>query len=405
MCQKIEDCLLSKIGFRIFLSVIFSVVVFALLLNFQILTGSKVNSVIQDTILRKIKETTNDDRRLDQFPFQNKQNDEERNITQSQKTKILVWIRKSRDEENSFYTEFSHRIRRLRRKECPILNECTFASNKNKFHRADAVVIVSDGYQRNLTNNRFFDEIENDNYYNDEVNLNGNNRYKYNKKIWSLLIQNPFDQRNKDTTVKIITEKFGISEINYFISYMPDADIPLLQYSLKRKISNQKNRVMKGTKIFSMRPFDYIDAEKRETIPAILSTIKTNNDTRGISKHLRIAYKRNNSMLAKLKTQRAYGANNGNGMNTLNNPIHSFSNYHELITNKSYLHTTFKKSKNQFVELRNKNITGLDEIFKKDITNIRRRRSDRTNESYHKRLAAVIMNECNTEGNREGMLC
>ena len=408
MCQKIEDCLLSKIGFRIFISVVFTIVIFALLLNFQILTGSKVNSVIEDTILKKIKETKKDDRRFNHFSFYNKQNREGQNFTLTEKTKILLWMKSSKVEENSFYSEFSHRVHRLRRNECPILNECIFASNKNKFHKADAVVIVGDGYQRNQTNDEFLASIEKDDYYFNRIHFNDNNNHKTKNKIWSLLIQDPFDQRNKEKLTQLIARKFGISEIKYLISYMPDADIPLIQFSLIRKMLKEKVIDLKGKEHLSTSPLASVRIDKLETAIPISSTFRTANVTRGKLKDTRNTYSQNNDYVSNSNTNTKYGINEIYQTNSSNFPIRSFGHYHEQLRNKNkeYEQSAYKNFKKQFIKSRKEKIIRHEMYSEQAISSTRRKRgrSDGTYASNNRRLAAIIMNECTTEGNREGML-
>ena len=407
MCQKIEDCLLSKIGFRIFISVVFTIVVFALLLNFQILTGSKVNSVIEDTLLKKIKETRKDDKRFNHFSFYNKQNREGQNSTLIEKTKILLWMKSSKIDEKSFYSEFSHRVHRLRRNECPILNECIFASNKNKFHKADAVVIVGDGYHRNQTNDEFIASTETDNYYFERIHFNSNNSNKTKTKIWSLLIQDPFDQRNKEKLIQLIASKFGISEIKYLISYMPDADIPLIQFSLIRKMLKEKIRDLKGKERLSTSPLAAVRIDKVETAIPISSTFQTENVTRGSLKDTRNTYSQNNDHASNSNRSTKYGIDDVYQTNTLSIPIHSFGHYYEQLRNQNreYEQSAYKKFKKKIIKSRKEKII-RHEMYSEAISSSRRKRgrSDGTYASNNRRLAAMIMNECTTEGNREGML-
>ena len=407
MCQKIEDCLLSKIGFRIFISVVFTIVVFALLLNFQILTGSKVNSVTEDTLLKKIKETRKDDRRFNHFSFYNKHNREGQNSTLTEKTKILLWMKSSKIDENSFYSEFSHRVHRLRRNECPILNKCIFASNKNKFHKADAVVIVGDGNQRNQTNDEFLASIKIDNDYFDGLHYNNNN-HKTKNKIWSLLIQDPFDQRNKEKLTQLIARKFGIREIKYLISYMPDADIPLIQFSLIRKMLKEKIRDLKGKERLSTSPLAAVRIDKVETAIPISSTSQTENVTRGSLKDERNTYSQNNDHASNSNRSTIYGNDDIYQTNTLSIPINSFGHYYEQLRNKNrkYEQSAYKKFKKQFIKSRKEKIIRHEMDSEQAISSTRRKRgrSDGTYASNNRRLAAMIMNECTTEGNREGML-
>ena len=408
MCQKIEDCLLSKIGFRIFISVVFTIVVFALLLNFQILTGSKVNSVIEDTLLKKIKETRKDDRRFNHFSLYNKQNHEGQNSTLTEKTKILLWMKSPKIDENSFYSEFSHRVHRLRRNECPILNECIFASNKNKFHKADAVVIVGDSYQRYQTNDEFLASIEKDKHYFDRIHFHDNNNHKTKNKIWSLLIQDPFEQRNKEKLTQLIARKFGISEIKYLISYMPDADIPLIQFSLIRKMLKGKISDLKAKERLSTSPLASVRIDKLETAIPISSTFQTKNVTRGSLKDTRNQYSQNNDHVSNSNASTKYGIDDIYQTNTLNIPIRSFGHYHEQLRNKNneYEQSVYNKFKKQFIKSRKEKIIRHEMYSEQAISSTQRKRgrSDGTYASNNRRLAAIIMNECTTEGNREGML-
>ena len=61
MCQKVEDCLLSKLGFRLFITVVFIIIVIVLSLNIQFLTRSNEN-IIGNELFSKIKELSKDQR-------------------------------------------------------------------------------------------------------------------------------------------------------------------------------------------------------------------------------------------------------------------------------------------------------------------------------------------------------
>ena len=66
------------------------------------------------------------------------------------------------------------------------------------------------------------------------------NKSKMKDKIWSLLLKNPLDQRQVGNASKFLIRRFGVEKFDYFISYLPNADIPLLRYNLSPKLLSQK---------------------------------------------------------------------------------------------------------------------------------------------------------------------
>ena len=407
MCQKIEDCLLSKIGFRIFISVVFSIVIIALLLNFQILTGSKVNSVIEENILRKIKDTRTDERSYDKISFDDKQAYQGKNFNRTEKTKILIWIEASKIEDQHFYTKFSHRVRRLRRYQCPILNECIFASNKNKLFRADAVVFVSNEFisTPNHTNDVFFDDIKKEAHHVDTLQFNRNKLLDMRSKNWALLINNPNDQRNKERTIHLMRKVFGITNVDYSISYMPDADIPLLQFRFDSIQSDYENTVLEGTSLLSPGENSLLDIKKRETtIEKLPNTAMSNTALKIRARHSGHESYWTDSQLSLPVAVTRYGAIN-HDMNSKNIAGHSIVHYDKQrrISNKRYARTTPKSFKNQFNTLQEKNYDAKGMILNGNISlRSKQRRSEGRDSINSRRLAAMIMNDCETEGNREG---
>ena len=412
MCQKIEDCLLSKIGFRIFLSVVFSMIVFAFILNFQILTGSKESSAIHDNILRKIKEIRKDDRTLHEFSFKNEQKEKAENLNLHEKTKILIWSTTLNTDENSdtsFYTEFSHRVRKLRRNECPILKECIFASNKNKLQKADAIVFINDGLGNNTTDEVYTTAARKEyNLLERLHNLSNNNKLNIKTKIWSLLIRNPFDQRNVKNTTELITKKFGISHINYFISYMPDADIPLLQFSLTRKVLDKANSTFIDNNEMSANQPTLAGIIKRESDFTKLTDTEVSNAKSSIRTQESInVVNMKDSLSSNPYKYTKYEDYNSIKRRAYAMPIYSiFNNSKEFRSSKGkkYDYTPYRKFKKQILHLNEKRAIRVEPSTEQGNISTRRKggKLNRRNVLNNKRLAAVIMNNCKTEGNREG---
>ena len=262
MCQKVEDCLLSKLGFRLFITVVFIIIVIVLSLNIQFLTRSNEN-IIENELFSKIKDLSKDQRGSSLFSSNQRHGTNEIAISNlNSKTKILIWMtnfEETEDTRSSFYAEFSHRIRRLRRNECPILNECSFASHKRKLHKADAVVILRTNNVSNMHNKlpshsrpkkKLLKGIQlriPENKFISDFSENGLDPSVAKLKVWLLLVQTPYDQRLIQNASQYLRKTFGVDEFDHHISYMPNSAIPLVRYKLS-KIGSDYNHDMNRNK-------------------------------------------------------------------------------------------------------------------------------------------------------------
>lgn len=428
MCQKIEDCLLSKIGFRIFISVVFVIIIIAFILNFQFLTSSKLTTDIENEVFRKIKDLPKDERKPSNR-FSNSKQDPSNSVKThaSGKTKILIWMTNFNEPgsfESPFYSEFSHRVRQLRHKKCPILKECAFASHKDKLYNADAVVIVREEHSSSKEDNIYntgskkVHTIHDSTFLYDGKSQNID-QSKMKNKIWSLLVKNPFDQRQMENASKFLIRKFGVDKFDYFISYMPNADIPLLRYSLSPKLLSQKEH------------------KKFKTTNRILSPFGSRNVASSVEYFSESKVSRRDTTAQKLKTTNSRPTNHTpkSGISTLNDGLilqhrkrnSSDGNIHFVAKDftqrkkhKKYklknLKHEYKVSEVKTVYKRyheDQNRSNAQEAPQPYLFDHERQRptiSDRntrrnigtTTYSNDRRLAAVIMNVCISEGNREG---
>ena len=179
MCQRLEDCLVSRLGFRVFLVSALTIVTIAIALNIKFLAQNKANN---------------------QRPQEYKKS--------LAKTKVLIM------DQGRFYAHLSQRIQFLRANQCPILNKCAFASHPEKIAKADAVVVVGGGGStslKTLLNSTLSSQTANS-LATDLIN----------QKIWVKLIRDPNDRRQDNNQ----------DSYHHIISYLPGADVPLIEYSL-----------------------------------------------------------------------------------------------------------------------------------------------------------------------------
>ena len=330
----------------------------------------------------------------------------------NEKTKILIWSTSFKVKENSdtsFYTEFSHRVRKLRRNECPMLKECIFTSNKNRLQKADAIVIISDDFGTNQTDEVYMKAATKEhNLFKRFQYLNDNNQLNLKNKIWSILIRDPFDQRRIKNTTKLITNKFGISHINYYISYMPNADIPLLEFNLTRKVLDEANATLIDTEVMYSSHPTLSGIEKRESEFTKLS----DNDISNAASRSRTEVSTNALIVkdSQLSNSNKYTkSGDKNARRAYKIPIYSLFNSNKQLSSsnpKKYAHKLYNKFKKQNFHLNEKMILRVKPNTDQESLSSRKKRG-RLNEGNvlnNRRLAAVIMNNCETEGNREGKI-
>ena len=428
MCQKIEDCLLSKIGFRIFISVVFVIIIIAFILNFQFLTSSKHTTDIGNEVFRKIKDLQKDERKPSNRFSNNKQDHSNSvNTHVGRKTKILIWMTNFNEPESfesPFYSEFSHRVRQLRHKKCPILKECAFASHRDKLYKADAVVIVREEHTSSKEDNLFNTGSKKehtilDNTFLYESKSQNINKSKMKDKIWALLVKNPFDQRQMGNASKFLKRRFGVEKFDYFITYMPNADIPLLRYSLSPRLLSHKvhkkfkttNRLLSpfGSRSVasSIEYFSESNVIRRDTTAQKLkptnSRLTNHTPRRGISTlndGLILQHRKRNSTDGKIhfmdkefaqrKKHKKYKLNNLKDEYKVNDVKSNYKQYHED-GNLSNVH----EAPHSYI---------FDHERERPIISDRNKRGHIGTTAYSnvRRLAAVIMNVCISEGNREG---
>jgi hypothetical protein len=141
----LEDCLVSRIGFRVFLAVIGSILVAVLTLN------------IHYVVFRQTTQQNDDISNI----FHNVAGLEgavssavvtghteqvvvgDTHLLSHNRTKILIW---TDDDDQIFFAQLSRQIIYLRSSKggCPSLNACAFSNDKNKLGRADAVLVGRD---------------------------------------------------------------------------------------------------------------------------------------------------------------------------------------------------------------------------------------------------------------------
>ena len=425
MCQKIEDCLLSKIGFRVFLCAVFFIVFIVLLLNFQFLTSTKQTTDIGNELLSKIKDTQVDERESTSV-LSNIKNSHNNIVNKNfkMKTKILILMTafdETKGSRTSFYSEFSHRVRELRRKECPILKECSFTSHRDKLSKADGVVVVGSknvstkeeytSYRGSITKNKKLNSflvVQDYNAKNYETSM-------LNNKTWTLLVQNPLEQRNIKMTSKYIKSAFGVQSIDYLISYMPNADIPLIKFSLSKKFTGQnQNGQLKNTNKLTAYS-DYIKSTLVEKIkrrnypsqapheisndlmPSIVGQGITvlNKSISLLDKNKNIPHRdfifKSNNLTGGSRSVK-YGRGTGG-------PETAYVKNNKSMSNKKH----HRQSEPLFrAEQRRNRLASSHGQELRSAIRKKRAVTRTTTTSSGMRLAAVIMNTCISEGNREG---
>lgn len=433
MCQKVEDCLLSKLGFRLFITVVFIIIVIVLSLNIQFLTRSNEN-IIGNELFSKIKELSKDQRGSPLFSSNQRHGTNDIAISNlDTKTKILIWMTNFEETEgarSSFYAEFSHRVRRLRKNECPILNECSFASHKRKLHKADAVVILRTNNVSNMHNKlpshsgrkkkplKGIKQRIPDNQFISDFSKNGLDPSVAKLKVWLLLIQTPYDQRLIQNASQYLRKTFGVDEFNYHISYMPNSAIPLVRYKLS-KISSDYNHDMNRNKN-SHREKSNIDHGNenslRKTITGYETFATDNHHTKyGSISRNEFQFNQNGkgygnrNLLASsdIKKNNVLGSMKLNVDASNKEASSTKSNKYAVRRLRAYASDILRSRANV-----RSNTRHIDDIPKNVQSGSRyygpirsKKYSDIQTVSLNlngQRIAATIMNECTSEGNREG---
>ena len=434
MCQKVEDCLLSKLGFRLFITVVFIIIVIVLSLNIRFLTRSNEN-IIGNELFSKIKDLSKDQRGSPLFSSNQRHGTNGIAISNlNAKTKILIWMtnfEETEDARSSFYAEFSHRIRRLRRNVCPILNECSFASHKRKIHKADAVVMLRTNNVSKIHNRlpshsgpkkKTLKHVQlriPKNQFITDFSENGLDPSVAKRKVWLLLVQTPYDQRLIQNASQYLRNTFGVDEFNHYISYMPNSAIPLVRYKLS-KISSDYNHDMNRRNKVSHRERSSISNENEDSLREKIRAYKTfgtdtHQDKYGSIPGTEFQFYRDGegyvdkNPLASSDTRKknVFGsmklnvdASNNEGRSTKSNKyaIRKLRVYaSDILRSRAYV-----RSDTSHIDDIAKNVQSDSKYYRPLLS---KKYSDILTDSPNlngQRIAATIMNECTSEGNREG---
>ena len=133
MCQSLEDCLVSRIGFRVFLVAIGSILVAVLTINVHYVVFRQQTTHSNDDISK----TTLDGGAVSSAVVHGHMSVVSDQLSVHNRTKILIWS----DRDGHFFGQLSKQIVYLRsvRGGCPSLNQCAFSSDKKKFSQAGQI--------------------------------------------------------------------------------------------------------------------------------------------------------------------------------------------------------------------------------------------------------------------------
>lgn len=134
MCQSLEDCLVSRIGFRVFLVVVGTLLVAILTVNVHYIVFRQPTEATQDAV-------SSIDGAVSSAVVHGHATMVSDHVSSHNRTKILIWS----DDDGIFFGQLSKQIIYLRSSKggCPMLNDCAFSSDKRKFDRADVVLVAA----------------------------------------------------------------------------------------------------------------------------------------------------------------------------------------------------------------------------------------------------------------------
>ena len=195
MCQSLEDCLVSRIGFRVFLVVVGSILAAVITINVHYVLfrqptmapesapSPDLNGAVSSAVVRDYGTKIPDP----QLYLHNR-------------TKVLIWS----DDDGVFFAQLSRQIIYLRtaKRGCSVLNRCAFSSDKRKFDRADAVIVAS----KNSTSLRNLAQA-----------------FDVGSKIWTLLLPDPSYHSAFIETVG------SVQKFDSLVSYLPNSTFPLVR--------------------------------------------------------------------------------------------------------------------------------------------------------------------------------
>lgn len=209
MCQAVEDCLVSRIGFRVFITLIGSVVFTVILINANyVLSNYSFHSdgePIVHTPLHGLDEA------VSSAVVTDIDSRHETNFVSHSRTNVLIWT----DDASHFFNELSREIIHLRTSKngCGSLQQCAFSNDKRKLTRADAVIVAAKNVST-LEQLPIFDTLTSKDI---------------SSKLWILLLHNP-------TYHASFLDSLGDpSKFDLLVSYLPNSTLPLAKIKFQPK--------------------------------------------------------------------------------------------------------------------------------------------------------------------------
>lgn len=210
MCHSIEDCLVSKIGFRLFITIIGLIVCSVIFINAHYaLSGQPVTPEVTPSESRTFSG-------LNQAISSAIVRDTEpHHVTignDNHRTNILFW---TDDHTGNFFNRLSKEIVYLRHAKngCSSLQHCAFSSDQKKLLQADAVVVAA----KNLSTLDKLPILE-------TKTLPG-----MRPKLWTLLFQDPSYHE------AFIKAQADPSKFDILVSYLPNSTLPLAKVKFQTK--------------------------------------------------------------------------------------------------------------------------------------------------------------------------
>lgn len=217
MCQSVEDCLVSRIGFRVFLTIVGSLLSAVVFINIHYVLSRYSEDLLRDGsggggslsgldgAVSSAVVTDLDSRQVVPLNINN-------NRIQSNRTKVLIWT----DDEGHFFNQLSKQIIYLRstpRNGCASLSQCAFSSDKWKLSRADAVLVAAKNTST-LKQLPIFGPIVSSDIDN---------------KLWTLFLKDP-------TYHEAFLDMQGDpKKFDFLVSYLPNSTFPLVRIHFESK--------------------------------------------------------------------------------------------------------------------------------------------------------------------------
>jgi len=202
----------SRIGFRIFLTIIGSLLAALVFINLHYVYLKQSNDVSRDTVARSLSALDGVISSAVVTDLDNSHVEVPGVRLQHNRTKVLVWT----DDDGQFFAQLSKQIIYLRttpRNGCASLTQCAFSSDKWKLPRADAVIVAAKNTSTLLHLPIFESVISTD----------------IGSKLWTLLLKDPSYHE------AFLNSLSNPNKFDFLVSYLPNSTFPLVKVHFEAK--------------------------------------------------------------------------------------------------------------------------------------------------------------------------